>query len=352
MSSRSDCKSVQEVYYKHEDGRDHASSCDQTNPLAPISEPEPTLDVGASSITHTRTLFLPPRRLALCGGGVRCIAHVGVFKALQELNLLTCVKEVIGISAGALFALMYCCGYTLEQIEQLAIQFDFSLLRNIDPESAFLFPTTLGLDSGEGLERFLTSILVRSGLKEGVTFQEMARQRPQTRLKCFATDIQTSKVREFSLEASPHISVKFAVRASMSLPILYTPVKDPQTGHYLMDGGILHNLPLAFLHESHIQDTLAVLFTVRGRGDEVIESEIDVLKFFQHIYDSITSMRNKVYLERFPKQVVCVPVKGTSVTDFEPTKEMRQQLIQIAFDTTLAFVKKAGTKPFRRYSVS
>ena len=348
MSSRFDCKSVPKEYCTPEDGRDRALSDDQTNPLAPVSALAPPPVVGASSTTTP--LFIPPRRLALCGGGVRCIAHVGVFKALHEANLLNCVKEVIGISAGALFALMYCCGYSLEQIEQLALRFDFTLLRSIDPETAFDFPVTLGLDSGEGLDRLLSSLLIRKGMKEDITFAEMAAVQPN-RLRCFATEIQTARVKEFSLAKTPTVSVKFAVRASMSLPILYTPMKDPQSGNLLMDGGILHNLPLAFLPQDEIAETLAVLFTVRG-GDENLQTDIDILKFFKHIYDSITVMRNKYYLERFPKQVLCVPVKEVSVTDFAPTIDMRKRLIEIALVSARRFLRTAGTKPIRRYSVS
>ena len=352
MLRRSDCKSAPEVYCKPEDGRDRAVSDDQINPLAPTVELAPPPVVGPQMVASSTTtpLFIPPRRLALCGGGVRCIAHVGVFKGLQEANLLHCVKEVIGISAGALFALMYCCGYSLDQIEQLALRFDFTVLRNIDPETAFDFPMTLGLDSGEGLDRLLSSLLTRKGMKEDITFAEMATLQP-IHLRCFATEIQTARVKEFSFAKTPNMSVKFAVRASMSLPILYTPMKDPVTGSLLMDGGILHNLPLAFLPQEEIAETLAVLFTLKG-GDDVSESDVDILKFFKYIYDSITVMRNKYYLERFPKQILCVPVKEVSVTDFSPSLEMRKQLIQLALDSARRFLRTAGSKPIRRYSVS
>ena len=92
---------------------------------------------------------IPPRRLALCGGGIRCIAHVGVFKELSKHNYLTHVKEIFGVSGGALIGLAYCLGYSLEQLERLALELDFSILKNISPESAFEFPITFGLDSGD-----------------------------------------------------------------------------------------------------------------------------------------------------------------------------------------------------------
>jgi NTE family protein len=57
-------------------------------------------------------------------------------------------------------------------------------------------------------------------------------------------------VKEMSYEKTPDMSVAKAIRASMSLPILYTPVKDGDS--LLVDGGLLHNLPLAFLKEEEI----------------------------------------------------------------------------------------------------
>jgi NTE family protein len=338
----------------------HVSSDDHINPLAQDVAPvcqETDLNIvseartlNPSSLSKYKLPPIPPRRLALCGGAIRCIAHIGVLKELQRQNLLKCVKEVFGVSAGALFSLMYCIGYTLQEMETIALDFDFSLLRSIEPEVALEFPQTLGLDSGDRLQRFVCSLLNRKGLSPTITFSELQTLRPSVRFRCYATDIQMNSIKEFNSQKTPSISVVLAVRASMSLPVLYTPVKDPQTGRLLMDGGLYHNLPFVFLSEKEKKETLAVLFTVQSSSLDM--NQTDVFNVFQNVYDSIVSLRNRIFIEKYKYQVLCIPTDNFSGLEFEKTKEQKLSFILHAQEKTKEFLMRAGCTPIRRYSVS
>ena len=48
--------------------------------------------------------------LVLCGGGGKGAYQIGVFKALHQLGLDTCIKGVAGASAGALNAMLFLNG--------------------------------------------------------------------------------------------------------------------------------------------------------------------------------------------------------------------------------------------------
>jgi predicted acylesterase/phospholipase RssA len=294
-----------------------------------------------------KLLRIPPHRLALCGGAVRCIAHIGVLKELHTHGLLRCVKEMFGVSAGALFALMYCIGYTLQEMETIALDFDFSLLRSIEPEVALEFPQTLGLDSGEQLERFVSSLLKRKGFPSTLTFLELHASKPSIRFRCYATDIQMNSIKEFSASKTPNISVLLAVRASMSLPVLYTPVKDPHTGRLLMDGGLYHNLPFVFLQEHEKHNTLAILFTL-----ESPTFKSDIFDVFQNVYDSIVAFRNKIFIEKYKDLVLCIPTDNFNGLEFEKTREEKISFLQFAQQKTKDFLFTQAIKPIRRYSVS
>ena len=47
---------------------------------------------------------IPPRRLLFSGGGIRVISCLGALQVLQEKNIVKCVREYCGVSAGALAA--------------------------------------------------------------------------------------------------------------------------------------------------------------------------------------------------------------------------------------------------------
>lgn len=372
--SKYDDKSVLKVDCKPEDGHGLVVNVDHINLSGPAAGPVRQNHVASSVLlegNQKRTVahsnrpvsppFIPPRRLALCGGGMRCVAHVGVFKALSEAGLLACVKEVIGISAGALFGLFFVLGYSLEQIERLALEFDFNQLRQIDADSIMAFPFTFGLDAGVGIEKIIKVVLARKGLDPEITFGQLLLAIPTApRLRCFATDIQSVCVKEFSAVATADCPVWIGLRASMSLPILYTPVKDPVSGHILMDGGVLHNLPLVFQPFDEVDGTLAVLFQSRSGTNAAAgqtpgtteEQSPELIHVFQYVYDAITKMRNIPYLEKFAGKIVQIKTDDFNGLSFGESKEARASLIKNSYEQTKAFLFTQGRRPVRRYSVS
>jgi NTE family protein len=273
-------------------------------------------------------------------------------KALAEKGLLSCVKEIIGISSGSLFSLMWVLGYSLTDIERLALEFDFGVLRNIEPEAVLEFPFTFGLDTGEKLEKLILSILRQKGFGADTTFAELSRK-CAVGLRCFATELQTSRVREFSMGATPHAKVCMALRASMSLPFLFTPVKEVDSEILLVDGGLLHNLPMAFLDEEEICETWGVIFMGKGEGTGKGKPEplTDIMQMMKYLYDGCTLMRNKTFVEKYKERVICIPTHENSAYNFEQTREIRQELIEISYKATVEFLF-TGIKYGRRFSAS
>ena len=67
----------------------------------------------------------PPERsaLLLSGGGARGGAHVGILKALEELDVP--VDYIAGTSMGAIIGGLYASGYSAEEIERILIDTDW-----------------------------------------------------------------------------------------------------------------------------------------------------------------------------------------------------------------------------------
>ena len=362
MWSRPDDKSAPKACYTNEGERGPCEPACHTNLSAPISEPVSHPDGAQGQMCSTLTSLpevfikkskkIPPRRLAFCGGGVRCVAHVGVLKAMAEEGLLHCVKEVIGISAGALFALLWTLGYTIPQMERLALEFDFTTLRNIEPENLLLFSETFGLDTGEGIDKLICSILKQKGFGPDITFAELSKACP-VQFRCYATELQTSRIRDMGSQGTPHMKVRTAVRASMSLPLFYMPVKDDGSNILLVDGGLLHNLPLVFLNEAELQETWGVLFTTfqKSYDSSHIKPIQNMMEAFRYIYDGAILMRNIPYIEKFKEAIIAIPTDEFSALNFEETKQERIELIQMAMDVTKRFIY-SSKKPRRRFSAA
>ena len=66
----------------------------------------------------------PKIGLALSGGGARGGAHVGVLKALEELDVP--IDYIAGTSMGAIVGGMYAAGYSADELEQVLEDMNWS----------------------------------------------------------------------------------------------------------------------------------------------------------------------------------------------------------------------------------
>jgi predicted acylesterase/phospholipase RssA len=270
-------------------------------------------------------------------------------KAFYEHGIFNHIREVIGISAGAFIGLLWVLEYTIPQIENLALEFDFTVLRNFEPESVLSFPLTFGLDDGSKIDKLIASVLKQKGFAPDATFEQVF-TKYSMHFRCYTTELQTSKVREFSTFKSPKTSVKFAIRASMALPFFYTPIKDPKSNLLFVDGAVLHNLPLAFLKEDEIRETWGVLFTITPC--ETAEPIEDIMQVVRYIYDCSTVMKTAPYMERFGDRVICIPTGDFGTLQLGKTREERAELIQRAYRITKKFMYSLSKPRHRRFSAS
>lgn len=298
-------------------------------------------------------MLIPPRRIVLSGGGIRALAHLGALDVLDKKGLLKTVKEYVGVSAGAFVGFSLVIGYTLAELTMLCSVFDFSLIRNLDPEAALNFPTTFGFDTGDNLVKLLHSLLRIKNLSLTTTFADWNQSHPDgPSLRCFATDLYKTQPREFSFETTPTVTFVEALRATTSLPGYFTPVKDPVTGNLLVDGGILHNFPLAFLPVHQRQDALGISFSYEHTQINEIP---DLVTFFSQIFACYYIPRTYALHNQYPANCIVIPCGHIQAWDFESTQEERQRIIEFGRVAAEAFYKKQSTfsssKPVRRYSV-
>jgi NTE family protein len=157
--------------------------------------------------------------LALGGGSARGWAHIGIIRALEEAGIEPDI--VCGTSIGALVGAAY-VGGELEQLEawvrSLRLQTVVSFLD---------FSLGSGLIKGERLIEFFRSHFVDRDIRE------LARP-----FGAVATDLQRG--REVWLREGV---VTDAVRASIALPGLFTPVL--RDGVWLVDGGLVNPVPVS-----------------------------------------------------------------------------------------------------------
>ena len=208
----------------------------------------------------------PPQKigLALSGGSTYGIAHIGVIAALEEANIK--VDYISGTSAGSLVGAYLAFGLTSSQMFELTRGLDWKKL------SKFTF-SRMGLKSNEPMATFLTDTLGDVRIEDA-----------KIPLAIVATNIETHKM--VVLTKGP---LNVAVRASTSIPGLFTPVE--LDGQVLVDGGLTENVPMTPLEDMGATVKIAVNLlnaTAYSRPKNVVDvlnKSIDILSLHrdQHL---------------------------------------------------------------------
>ena len=185
--------------------------------------------------TFDKNKRVPPGKvgLALGSGSARGWAHIGVIKALAEAGVH--VDYVAGASIGAVVGAVYASG-KINSLEEVVLQLDW---KKIVYFFDVVFPKS-GLIDGNKVADFIRGH-VGEGNIEDLPLPFCA----------VSTDLATG--REVVIKEGDIIE---AVRASISVPGIFTPVKkDDMT---LVDGGLVNPVPVSVVREMGADFVIAV----------------------------------------------------------------------------------------------
>ena len=195
--------------------------------------------------------------LVLGGGGARGAAHVGVLKVLERENVK--IDFIAGNSMGAIVGGLYAAGYKAKDVERILSTTNWEDILNDSPSRA-IQPMERKIDSfglldGIQLGIDANGLKLPRGLIQGqkllMTFRRHLMpvadvddfDKLAIPFRCVASDLSNGSAVVFKKGDLP-----FAIRASMSVPAVFQPVKDDQ-GRMLVDGMVAANVPIEIARE-------------------------------------------------------------------------------------------------------
>lgn len=181
--------------------------------------------------------------IALGGGGAKGLAHIGILEVLEEAGIS--VDVVAGTSIGALVGVVYCSG-KLTQLKSRLLDLKLAEL------PILLSPTWSkgGLFSAKNAFEELFSEFL-----SGETFEQLTKP-----FAAVSTNLTTGAPHTFSSG-----DLRSAVRSSMSIPALFTPVVI--NGEIFVDGGTVDPVPVEAAISLGATQVIAVdLFGNREKG--------------------------------------------------------------------------------------
>ena len=191
----------------------------------------------------------PKTGLVLSGGGAKGLAHIGVLKVIDSLDLK--IDYVAGTSMGAVIGALYASGYSGKQLDSIFQSTNFDELigdeipraskavferRNDEryiislPFDDFKIQLPSAISRGQNVFNLLSRLTLHVSRIE--SFEKLP-----IPFFCIATDVETGEAVVLDKGSLPQ-----AIEASGAFPSLFQPVVID--GRILIDGGVVNNYPI------------------------------------------------------------------------------------------------------------
>lgn len=260
----------------------------------------------------------PVVAVVLAGGGALGFAHVGALQVLEEEGIRP--DYVIGTSMGSIIGGLYCAGYSPIELEDIIRETDWknTLLDSFERrelsynrkkiESSYLL--SIGLDKNENLND--------AGFSQGQHVIELLDDLLSPRIaetdfnelpipfRAVGADLLTGEKVVYE-----DGDLKTAIRASMAVPGIFTPVK--YRGRYVIDGGWVENLPTTVARDLGADIVIAVsLFSMT---DDI--ETLSTLTGLSAQADQIRTMDRNVASAEAADIIISPDLTGYNMADFE-----------------------------------
>jgi len=243
--------------------------------------------------------------LALGGGGVRGVAHIGVLRTLEEHQFN--VKAIAGTSAGGLVGAVYAAGFSTEQIEKVVKELDQNRSFSRKPDDG---PSLLGLGS---LAAKLTDLLADK------TFDEL-------KIPFAATAVSLYSGKEIILNKG---RVLDAVLATIAIPGVFP--SQEIGGRVLIDGGVMDPVPVqvarwmrpdlpvvaVILHKmptDHVQDEIEIPIPISAPASilETINKlrPVQAFQIFSRSIEVSSKHMTELAMQLYKPEVIIAPPVG------------------------------------------
>jgi len=264
--------------------------------------------------------------IVFSGAGIRIYSFLGFIKALNEFDLLSNIKSIIGTSSGSLIATLCVLNFKYNEIEEIVLKINTSNLKNINTENIMSFFNDYGVDDGSNFSRIIRIIFQHKFNNENITFKEL-HEKTHKNLIITATCVNTMEIEYFDHEKTPDIPVVNALLMSIAIPIIFKPVKLGEK--YYVDGGLIKHYPIDYFKDSK-EKTLGILVVNKLNSFNEINSIKD------YIYNVMTcSFINLVKncYEDYKDSTILIE-DNTNFIDFDIEYNTKINLIEKSYKAT------------------
>ena len=235
--------------------------------------------------------------LFLSGGGVNCIAFLGVFKYFFDKGIiqpdLKGIQNIVCVSGSSLYTLPLMLGYSLDVTIKICLSLnneDFINYKDFDINNIF---NDFGLYDNTFISHLCSVILNKKGISKNITMKEFYNiTKINWVLK--TTNLTKYRIEYINHKTNPDLPIVDAIRMSSSVPLVFKPItyKD----QLYVDGGLCGNYPIEYNKTLQSKHYLGVHVKVKDKDEKVN----DILSYLGRLqmaptspYDSINKKKKR-----------------------------------------------------------
>ena len=263
------------------------------------------------------------RSIALGGGGIRGVLHIGALRALQEKQPLVFPDGIYGCSVGSIIAAALAFGITLEQFDTMLFG-EFILSNFVPPMSlaaAMSFQSKKGMFSMDLLEE----TLIRAFGRAGIDIRNKVIADAPTKLWILASNLTTRK----STLLTGQVPLLAAIKASCCIPFVYHP--QVIYNQVFLDGGVSCDCIVSVVPKETL--VLHIGYSQASLVPSVV-ADMPIGDFFRNVYASVREGVRPVY----PNVIVFDEPKLGPLSDV--TEEEKQYMLKTGYDQASRFLAK------------
>lgn len=283
--------------------------------------------------------------VVLEGGGVKGIGLVGALEELHKAGYV--IRRASGTSAGAIVGALIAAGMPIDTMLATMRSLNYKKFRDesfidkigVTGKSASLI-FEQGIYEGKFLRDWLAGELEKLGVR---TFADLkitepwaAHLPPERRYKLvvIASDVSGGRLARLPWDYSRYglnpdeQLVADAVRASMSIPFFYEPVK--LDGKVMVDGGMLSNFPIALFDSTADWPVFGIKLSAKPDANLVAHPIKNTLDFAKALLATMINAHDQMHIDdpATAARTIFIDTFKVKATDFDISSETQTKLHQ------------------------
>lgn len=255
--------------------------------------------------------------ICIGSGGIKGISFISALNYLEKHNHIDISKitKYTCVSVGSIIGILLVVGYKLDELCNIIKEINYNEIKpdlNLD-----LMIDNYGFDNGENIIIYLKNKLLKKINNVDISFLELYKL-TKKEIYIATTNFSKNTERIFSYKETPDVSVCLAIRMSISIPLIYTPILFEND--YYVDGALTNNVYI--LDDNNEPEKVLIIYV-----NKYLPAEIKSIKDI--LLGSIFIMCDQIIKKDINKynclKIDCIDIMFSSET--EMTKDIIELLL-------------------------